>query len=343
MQLVLGCLDMNLKKLGVDIVDVPNLNTLASGLVTTSDFEKIIDEEGLKNHLAGKISYSNDEALSNDIKSIKSINIIRNGKKLKRLNRCNSIFVTTNYRLVSKTCEFLSDKEEVPLLMGDLDLTTILWLKNPKRFENFPTLKLLETAQMSLMPTEEIRRGFIKKVNELEKRGNIDGEAATIYRSLVYTAREEIMQLVAANPQNIKDVTSAELEDVTKQHYLGDTYEENMRLKKEKTSLEEELAEIRERLEDKSRNKIESAGRVAETIVMGLFKFIFSILLIVGAYALWRANDRRYYGVMCILMGLLGFADSLSGRLHFINKLARVIGNKARVYMTEAEQESAKG
>ena len=156
-------------------------------------------------------------AISNDVESIYAIHILRQGKTFKKIEKCKALFVTTNHSLVYATQEFINNtSSSVPLLISDLELTSLLWLKNPKRFSDFPTLKLIESARISLEPTEQIRTEFIKKIEQFKNEPTVTEERAAAYRQLIYTEKEKLMELIDANPENISNIQLADLEDISR-------------------------------------------------------------------------------------------------------------------------------
>lgn len=336
---VLRNLEDYFKERSIEIVDTPTLSSDGSGTIVESDFQKAIGETELKEHLSKKVFYKNDMAISNDVESISAIHILRQGKTFKKIEKCKALFVTTNHSLVYATQEFINNtSSSVPLLISDLELTSLLWLKNPKRFSDFPTLKLIESARISLEPTEQIRTEFIKKIEQFKNEPTVTEERAAAYRQLIYTEKEKLMELIDANPENISNIQLADLEDISRQHYSSQLNDENKKLKQQ---LEESARKIRTESNEKVERVREITAKILKIIIWIFFAIVF-IVGIISIYTQWKESNNNYRSFILLGFSFLGIIDAIVPRCRRVNKLIMILANKRKMQVARKEQERIK-
>ncbi len=339
---VLRNLEDYFKERAIEIVDTPTLSSDGSGTIVESDFQKAIGETELKEHLSKKVFYKNDMAISNDVESISAIHILRQGKTFKKIEKCKALFVTTNHSLVYATQEFINDtSSSVPLLISDLELTSLLWLKNPKRFSDFPTLKLIESARISLEPTEQIRTEFIKKIEQFKNEPTVTEERAAAYRQLIYTEKEKLMELIDANPENISNIQLADLEDISRQHYSSQLNDENKKLKQQLEELEERARKIRIESNEKVERVREITAKILKIIIWIFFAIVF-IVGIISIYTQWKESNNNYRSFILLGFSFLGIIDAIVPRCRRVNKLIMILANKRKMQVARKEQERIK-
>ena len=323
------------KEKSIEIVDTPSLSSDGSGTIVESDFQKAIGEIELKEHLSKKVFYKNDMAISNDVESISAIHILRQGKTFKKIEKCKALFVTTNHFLVDVVQRFLNDtSDSVPLLISDLELTSLLWLKNPKRFSDFPTLKLIESARISLEPTEQIHTEFIKKIEQFKNEPTVTEERASAYRQLIYTEKEKLMELIDGRPENISNIQLTDLEDISRQHYNSQLNDENKRLK-------QQIEEREKKIRIESNEKVERVGEITAKILKFSAWVFFAALLIISIktlYTQWKETI-NYNAIILLGVTVLGLVDAIIPRYRRVNKLITILANKCKMQVAKKEQE----
>lgn len=333
---VLCNLEDYFKEKFIEIVDTPTLSSDGSGIIVESDFQKAIGETELKEHLSKNVFYKNDMAISNDVESISAIHILRQGKIFKKIEKCKAVFVTTNHFLVDVVKKFVNDtSDSVPLLISDLELTSLLWLKNPKKFSDFPTLKLIESARISLEPTEQIRTEFIKKIEQFKNEPTVAEERASAYRQLIYTEKEKLMELIDGRPENISNIQLADLEDISRQHYNSQLNDENKRLK-------QQIEERERKIRIESNEKVEHIGKITAKILKFSTWAFFAIVFIVGIISLyiqWKESNNNYRSFILLGFSFLGLVDAIIPRCRSVNKLITILANKCKMRVAKKEQE----
>jgi hypothetical protein len=336
MDRVLANLEDYFKEKNIEIIDTPSLSSDGTGFITSTDFPSVIGEVELKEHLSNFISYRNDDALNNDVSSIAAISTLRRGKPFKKIEHCKALFVTTNQKLAYAAQMFFNNAERsFPLLIDDLELTTLLWLKNHKRFSDLPTLKLIEIARLSLEPTEQIRTEFIKKIEQFKNEPTVTEERAASFRQLIYTEKEKIMELIAANPENIPEIQLDDLEQLSRHHY-------NSQLANENQGLKRRLNDTERKLWAEADKNISAAGKLF-TIILKCFTFIIIAALfffgVIGLFSQERATGRSIFSVVLLLFSTIGIMDVIVPRLRSVNKIITIFANKWEAKFERKEQE----
>lgn len=336
MDRVLSTLEEYFKENNIDIVDMPSFSSDGSGIISSSDYSSAIGENELKEHLSKKITYRNEEALNNDVHSISSIFTLRRGKTFKKIEQCIALFVTTNSQLAYATQNFINNTgSTVPLIINDLELTTLLWLKNHKRFSDLSTLKLIEVSRLSLEPTEQIRIEFSRKIEQLKSEPTMTDERASSYRQLIYTEKEKIMELISANPENIDKIQLNDLEQLSRQHY-------NSQLNNENQNLKRRLDDTKKKICIDSDEKINNSGKYISRILKGFIYTFLAIIFVVGIVGLFlqmKKNENNLFSIVLLCFSILGVVDAMFPRLHLINKLVTIIANKRKTQVRKKEQD----
>lgn len=105
--------------------------------------------------------------------------------KIKTLNDVFSIFITTNTSLEAITRRFFkkeNSEDSLPLVTSENWISTLLWLKEPDRFSNFPFDILLTDAYSTLNSDDAFWRNFLKRLDKLKKEGGITEEEFNLVR-----------------------------------------------------------------------------------------------------------------------------------------------------------------
>ena len=333
---VLNDLDEYFKEKSIEIVEPPTLSSDCSGIVFERDYQKSIGESDLKDHLSKSLNYKNDTAISNDVESIAAIHILRQGESFRKIEKCKGIFVTTNHSLVYAVKKYINcSNGSIPLLISDLELTSLMWLKNPKRFSDIPTLKLIESARISLEPTEQIHNEFNKKIEQFKNEPTVTEERAAAYRQLIYTEKEKFMELIDAKPENISNIKLVDLDNISRQHYNSDLDNENKNLKKQ-------IEETNRKIRIESNEKIERKGKRVEKILKIFVGLIFITICAISLkvlYSQWEENNNNYLSIIPLGISFLGIIDTIVLRYRYFNKPIMAVVNKCKMKVALKEEE----
>ncbi len=331
---VLINLEEYFKKYSIEIVDTPSLSEDGSGKITSKDFKNSIGEQELKIKLSSELFYKNDEALNNDVSSVASVFTLRRGREYSKIEECKAIFTTSNLDLVNCVNKTLGKNNNVPLIISDLDLTTILWVKNYKKYTELPALKLVEFARVSLEPTQQICDEFVKQVEKLNYEVKTTNQSMSNYKELIYTEKEKIMELIDGNIENIENIKYEDLEQLERERVNKELNEENNQHKKE-------LETLRKKIHLESNTKINNFCKNVKIALYFIFYCLFALVGIVGVLGLLIQNNNSqatFFSVIFTGFSLLGILDIIISKFRLVIKLVNIIVNKVELYYTKKEE-----
>lgn len=132
-----------------------------------------------------RVGFKKSIARAHDVQCISSVFNSRKGIEIKTLNDVFSIFITTNTSLEVITRRFFkkeNSEDSLPLVASENWMSTLLWLKEPDRFSNFPFDILLTDAYSTLNSDDAFWRNFLKRLEKLKKEGGITEDEFNLVR-----------------------------------------------------------------------------------------------------------------------------------------------------------------
>ena len=274
-------------------------------------YEDVIDEKKLREILLSRYSDKNikDKVIDNDIDSVSAIVRLRKGKKVQKLEDCNSIFVTSNYdiRTSVRTLLNIDEKIEISPVIGDIDLTAIVWLRALKDNSNLPKDKLIENARAAMKPSLAIIEEFNRSLEKIKKTKYVkDGNSL---QALIYTTHfsSQFMDEIEGDASNIKPSTivnlyEKSLEDariISSQN--KDEKNKNRKLQAKNDELAKKLVEIKQKndiviknINRKYDEKIEKHSKTISQLFKVLIDILIFLFLIISVY--FTTISREDYG-----------------------------------------------
>ena len=274
-------------------------------------YEDVIDEKKLREILLSRYSDKNikDKVIDNDIDSVSAIVRLRKGKKVQKLEDCNSIFVTSNYDIRTSVRSLLNidEKIEISPVIGDIDLTAIVWLRALKDNSNLPKDKLIENARAAMKPSLAIIEEFNRSLEKIKKTKYVkDGNSL---QALIYTTHfsSQFMDEIEGDASNIKPSTivnlyEKSLEDariISSQN--KDEKNKNRKLQAKNDELAKKLVEIEQKndiviknINRKYDEKIEKHSKTISQLFKVLFDILIFLFLIISVY--FTTISREGYG-----------------------------------------------
>lgn len=232
--LLLSSLESKFKHYKIEIVDRPDF---------TANEKYMIDYKGLEkkliSHKEQNNSYFSENSISNDVDSVSSINILRKGTKVSKIENCNYIFVTTYHYLKVASKEIMAELSDtdIGLVIDDLDLTTILWFKDFENNSELPKLRLVENALAATNASDEIIKKAIP-IFESIKKDNFSLELESVSNCLTkhYLKVSGYVDMVKNDPdlvtkESMVDFLSKKDEELKKKEKeLEDTKKRNLKM-----------------------------------------------------------------------------------------------------------------
>lgn len=211
-----------------------------------------IDESAFENALDDEVSYLNPRAKENDINSVRSIYVLREGRSVAMLERAKAVLVTSNVGFARAAFEYGQrhiESRDVSSVITDFSLANMAWLKAPLSAAGVPMKELLAFSYAALEPSQGLFEKYLREIEKLERQGKITARDHQLLRSS-QVATAELMNLTLGEEDALTETTVTEtLKRVTEEVQK----EENEKYRRERAAHEgtrRELAEQRRLKED---------------------------------------------------------------------------------------------
>ncbi len=303
------------------------------------------DEKKLDRYLE-KTGFKKRVAREHDVCCISNVFNSRSNMEIKTLDNTFSIFITTNTKLEYITQRFFRKEiplSSIPVVSSENWLTTILWLKHPDKFNNFPFDILLTDAYGTLNSDDLFWSKFIKRLEELKTSGGISEENFLLvrYNNLLFNM-VNLRSAIKEHDLDDDDIYMV-IDNIKKQHIQ----------EKDKEVSEREI-EIK-RLKDsssKTKSRIEKISEKLSKLVYWILILISVIPFLLYLYyfdsnlksviehndKLSQLNFKVVWWLGAQIVGCLGY---IALAKIFANKITPKIRNKLIVFFTgEANSKS---
>lgn len=314
-------------------------------------------KEKLRRHKELNNNYYSDSTITNDVNSVNAISILRKGKKATRIEDCNHIFLTTYYYLKIATNEVLNEKTDtdIGLVIDDLDLTTILWLKDFENNSELPKMRLIENAIAATNASDEILKKTqdifcsIKKDKIIK---NIDNVSAILTKR--YLKSCGYIDSIKNNPElvtkeNLVDfiTRSSEEKEKTEKELCKTKLEFEHKLKTEKQDNKKEIEMInkaniereegiKQRFIDDLEKKAKKYDKYEDFIIIIYRVFVISMMILLIFFTIrnFKQNPIWLLTGVFLILDILSITDTLVPRLRLIErKLRTLLKNKKSVFL----------
>jgi hypothetical protein len=201
-------------KLNADQID-ENLRTLnisiKPNVVRENKYQ--IDEIKLAAMLKKKPGYRYENTMQRDVDSISFVYQLRKGNQVSKIERCRSVLVTTNEKVI-RTAYWFGQEESldglVPSVISAYALTNLAWLKAPLEKPDLPELEIMSFCYSSLVPSDSFWNSFLKELDRLESSGELAPLDCDLLRTDPKVYRE-LMDVTVGLEQNITSKTIDEV------------------------------------------------------------------------------------------------------------------------------------
>lgn len=342
--LILSNLEKSFKNHGIEIVETEEYTEKKyKYVISQKELAKRIQEEYEDKTIKKK-------TIDNDVSSISSIMLLRENKKVRKLEDCKAIFVTTNNKLKDIVNNMLDVKEtfQISPAISDLDITAIVWLKSLSNNKDFPKTLLIENARAALQLTPSIKTKIKECIDELN---NNEIDKPSMY-SAIYNQyfREKIMEETGGDVRKINTTLIAdsiesamiELKEIKKDKEI--IVAENNELKKEiiiqKNKVEKIKKDITNKYKTKS-NKVQNVCIIIEKII----SIIIGIILIILSC---QQSNNKILKCIGIILGIYSAAttflpiNTIDIYYHINKKINPILFSLIEEHYKKKEQEELK-
>jgi len=230
-----------------------------------------IDEAAFEEVLQDEIDYYNPRARLFDIKSVRSIYVLRRGITPSMLERAKAVFVTSNSAFAHAAWTYgqkFEQSQEVSTVITDFSLANMAWLKVPMGAPSLPMSEVLAYSYAALEPSQELIEKYIKEIDKLEQQGKITPRDHQLLRSSTL-AQDELMNLTLGQEAALTEETITEtlrrVSEEIKKEEIERYYDEKEAHRQTQLRLQQVLEEkqkIQKRIYWRCKRKAEVLSRI---------------------------------------------------------------------------------
>lgn len=171
-----------------------------------------IDETEFEAALQDEVSYYNPRAREDDINSVRSIYVLRNGTSPVNVERAGAVLVSSNAGFARAAFEYgqrHQETREVSSVITDFSLANMAWLKAPMGAPAIPAAEILAFSYAALQPSKELLTKFLSEIDKLERQGTISARDHQLLRSSTL-AQDELVRLTLGDDEALTSETVTE-------------------------------------------------------------------------------------------------------------------------------------
>lgn len=274
-----------------EILEGHNIKSVATPSYGKENNKYEISEETFSAVLSDEIDYSNPRARDYDIRSVRSIYVLRKDSAPRSIEKAQAVLVTSNSSFSKAAYEYGKSHQtsrEVSTVITDFSLANTAWLKAPQGAPSLPKKEILAFAYAAARPTKDFWDKVLIEAEKLEKNGKITAREHQLIRSS-YSVQTELTKLtlgdeMALTDENIKGT----LARVTKEIQQEEAEQKEIALKKVE-KLNSKLGELEENIELTKRKVYWSCEKRANNegnLILASLWTCQGIAALLGAYKL---------------------------------------------------------
>ncbi len=330
-----GKLEESLSRIGIAIDTAKSLSSF--GAQTLQDIKA--------NELTAKLqetqgALAQTTRIDNDVLSVASIFNARNGYDCYSIENCKAVLVTSN-RSFTQAVNLLykeSSRGAVSLVIDDLDITALLWLRSWDKKSNVPTDILLENAYAACQPSADLMEAFTRSVERLKKEDQITDEEALLLRTQM-APRNDLINLTQNDASQVTDSMVIKIKN---------NYASALSAQQKRTidSITQELADEKNKKFSAIEKAEKTAGVASEKLLIGLkvaYWVLAIALVIIGVIPIILSTVSLNWvfalKVVSVLFGALGIIDNIRSRNGWVyRQLTKIkVRRFERLYQKELE------
>lgn len=188
----------------IETVDTPSLEDASKHIHYLGELEIInwLKQNRVKN---GEITYSDEERFGFDAKSLNAISMLRAGYHPSYIEHAKAILVTQDAWLNRCLRELYGDrfKSELLFSISDIELVSLLWLRDYKEGVDIPSDILIANAHAACRVSQEVMDRAIQIATSMVEAGTLNVDAA-----LLVTAHSDFKGFLAEHVRNNPEILS---------------------------------------------------------------------------------------------------------------------------------------
>ena len=298
-------------------------------LEKTHKFE--ISEEVFGTVLDDEVNYLNPRAKDYDIRSVRSVYILRRGIIPYSIEKSLAVLVTNNTKFSKAAYEYGKNYEqsrEVSTVITDFSLANTAWLKAPQGAPSLPRKEVLAFAYATIQPTTDFWGKVLVEADKLEASGKISTLDHQLLRSS-HHVQSELMKLtlgedIALTEESITTTLRRVSTDIRK-----DESDRLQRSEVARIETEKQLAQQIAQNDDIKKAIFWSANQRAGREALALSTLIWISQIAIAIFGVVKIPESSIFGGIVVVIAVLTGAVRLASTHWDIKPL------KARVAFTE--------
>jgi len=298
-----------------EILDGYGVTSVATPSYGKENHKFEIAEEVFSAALADEIDYQNPRAKEYDIRSVRSIYVLRRGTAPRSIEKAKAVLVTSNTSFSKAAFEYGKNVEmsrEVSTVITDFSLANTAWLKAPQGAPALPKKEVLAFAYAAARPTKSFWDKVLTEADRLEVKGTISARDHQLLRSS-YSVQAELMKLTlgeesALTEESIRQ-TLARVTDEIRHEALQQQGVINNKLNEASSTIESLRGEV-----DSVKEKIFWAcEKQADTEAKILSISIWSAQLLIAGFGLFTVSQGSKWAWLYVVVAGISGAIRLAG------------------------------
>lgn len=282
-----------------------------------------IAEEVFDAVLRDEIDYHNPRAREYDIRSVRSVYVLRKDSAPRSIEKSQAVLVTSNTSFSKAAYEYGRSHQtsrEVSTVITDFSLANTAWLKAPQGAPSLPKKEILAYAYAAARPTKEFWDKVLAEAEKLEGAGKITPREHQLLRSS-YTVQSELALLTlgdeaALTHEGIRGTLDRVTNEIRKEELdaKNEVIKELESTASERDTLSANIASIREKLYWASKARAELEGGL---IMLALW----AVHLVVAIIGFFEALESPLSGSFFIVFSMAGVFLTLGGTIWDVKPL----------------------
>ncbi|HWP30514.1 MAG TPA: hypothetical protein VNK96_02130 [Fimbriimonadales bacterium] len=239
--------------------------------------EFVISESSLEKILRERVKQERETTLQYDIKSVRSIFILRGKHEPRSLEDAKHVLITSNSSLAKAVYEFGKDYGSiqcVSAVVSDYSVANIAWLKSPTN-STLPRAELIASCTAAIEPGDELWERVLNEAEKLRNSGEITEEHLEAFR-VSSVARRELMHLTCGSEKRYSTKTLREVLETFKNQVGKEEQEKREAIQREYHKISNKLTFVDSNIDEFSKK----VGTWITNLVVLLYIIIVILLYI---------------------------------------------------------------
>lgn len=255
-----------------------------------------IAEEAFAAVLGDEIDYSNPRAKDYDIRSVRSIYVLRKGGSPQSIEKAKAVLVTSNTSFSKAAFEYgktIEMSREVSTVITDFSLANTAWLKAPQGAPALPQKEILAFAYAAARPSQGFWDKVLREAEKLESKGTITARDHQFLRSS-YSVQSELAKLTLGDESALTEEsitkTLARVTDEIRKEELQERDAISKKLDEANTqigTLAVSIDSVREKIYWSCKRRSEAESRLLSISIWGAQ----ALVAILGLFSLKEGGD----------------------------------------------------